>query len=159
MSLKLYKYVVVNADVNDPETTASGTTADAAAVVEGTTHETVGSYVESLIKLIPGEVIITYPILKLLVASLPSFTIKESVSGLISVFLTIALRSFALGPNERPQVSALILSITACVIWIYQQGGSILFEIPIEWKSAIDIVLIVFILIGPRLVKREVRIL
>ncbi len=165
MTLRLFKYVTgTSASTDSTVTTAaagSSPVQDQNAPANQTApikyQETVGSYVESLIKLIPGEVIVTYPVISALAQSLPDFYLNSSIGGLIAVLLTYGLRSIALTPEQRPQKRALIFSTAACVIWVYQQGGMILIPIGPDWRPAVSIVLIIFVLIAPKLVDRDLK--
>jgi hypothetical protein len=117
------------------------------------------NYVERILKLIPGEVIVIYPVITTLLNAVPNRYFGTSLAGLIAVGLTCLLRARALPKSERPQPSAIFTSAVACLLWVYHEKGYIFLQIPEGWENMSTVVLIVFIIIAAPLIPGEKRLI
>lgn len=159
MSLRIYKDVKIEADVNAVATPAAlGTASEGATPV--VSKEDVPSwetYRENIIKLIPGEVIVSYPTFLFLFGQLPIPDLKETLAGIVSIGLTAFLRLRAIPQQSRPLEGSVLVSLIACVLWIYQQKGFIFIRVPDEWHPAVLAALVLFTIIAPHLSPKEER--
>lgn len=158
MSLKIFKTVKRVVSVNGEILPAGSMTPSGAGnnvTVQEDPASSISEYTSNLIKLIPGEVMVSYPTLLFLANQLPIRDYKESISGALAVLLTFILRWFPLSNEVRPQKGAIFISALACIIWIYQQRGFIFFEVSEDWYPAVLMVLILFTIIAPRISPKE----
>lgn len=159
MSLRIYKDVKIEVDVNAVATPAADGSASEGAT-PAISKEDVPSwetYRENIIKLIPGEVIVSYPTFLFLFGQLPISDLKETLAGLVSIGLTAFLRLKAIPKESRPLVGSVAVSLIACVLWIYQQKGFIFIRVPDEWHPAVLAALVLFTIVAPHLSPKEER--
>jgi len=116
-------------------------------------------YVERLLLLIPAEVVMAFPLLKALLTTIPNPSVGMSVATFLAVGLTVFLRTIGLREDVRPQISAVIVSAIACLLWIYQQGGFFIIAVPTQYSNVTLALVVVFSIISPYLVKGEKKVI
>jgi len=151
--MRIYRYVKITGSPS----TASGVSPQNGSSPAVTSTHIAGNYVERVISLIPAEVVIIYPLLDALLRGTPDVWLGKTVAGVCSVFLTAFLRLVIVPKKARPQFSAVCVSTIACLIWIYHQGGYILFPITEGYQNYATGLLIVFVVASAPFIKGEVK--
>lgn len=106
-------------------------------------------WMERLVKLIPGEVVGAY----VLIRYIGGDTFSEIVWPLIFLVLTFAFRAWMTSENSKPQWVAAIISTIAFFFWVYITGGSFFgFLIDTQIMSAF---MVVFMLIVSKVFKGD----
>jgi len=77
-------------------------------------------WMERLVKLIPGEIVGAYVLLR----DVGGATFSEIVWPLIFLILTFGFRAWTTSENSKPQWAAAIISTIAFVFWVYITGGN-----------------------------------
>jgi hypothetical protein len=82
--------------------------------------DTFADWMERLVKLIPGEVVGAY----VLVRGIGDDTLTTIVWPLIFLGLTFAFRAFTTSEDGKPQWVAALISTGAFIFWVYMTGGN-----------------------------------
>jgi hypothetical protein len=115
----------------------------------------IGNYVERLLSLIPGETVVVYPIALQALATGDHVWLGTSIAGVIAIAITILLRSLVLPAAQRPQWYAVLASVAACIIWIYQQRGYVFLQFPSSWAGVPTLALVIFVIFMPYLLQGD----
>lgn len=116
------------------------------------------TYVDRAVRLLPGEVLVFYPMSQSILASVPNEDIKHSSSALACLFITGWIRTKAIPEGSRPQPQVLGVSMLICLLWIYSMGGYLIWQIPEGYTAYPTWILAIVGLLFPAGFKGEKRI-
>lgn len=110
---------------------------------------------ENILKIVPAEVVVTYPTLHQILRPMENEWLQMSIAGLAALVMTIIIRRSLVPKKSRPEKSAIALSVACCILWIYTSGNYIFIEMPHSYIPIVNVMLVVLSVCAPFLVRPE----